>query len=87
MRKELPLATILSVNSAKVAVPAMNMEASKRAERRFQQMKHSHSAAITSATSGVLEPVASTAANMIAIAGKLNQSIRGRLQVMLRLSQ
>ncbi|MNF18035.1 hypothetical protein D3C81_2225800 [compost metagenome] len=50
-------------------------------------MKPSHNAAIVNATSGVLEPVASTAANIIAIAGKLSQSICGRLQVMLRLSQ
>ena len=87
MRKELPLSKILSANSAKVAAPAMNMEASMRTERRFQQMKHNHSAASVSATSGVLEPVASTVADMIAIAGMLNQSTWRRLQVMLRLSQ
>ncbi|MNP14471.1 hypothetical protein D3C76_1067980 [compost metagenome] len=78
---------ILSANNAKVAEPAKNMAPSMKAERRFQQMKHSQSAASVSATSGVLEPVASTVANMIAIAGMLSQSIWRRLQVMLRLSQ
>ncbi|MNG14794.1 hypothetical protein D3C84_985800 [compost metagenome] len=78
---------ILSANNAKVAVPEKNMAPSMKAERLFQQITQSQSAASVSATSGVREPVASTVANMIAIAGTLSQSIWRRLQIMLRLSQ
>lgn len=78
---------IICKNNTATAVPLTNSKLSSTTDRRFQQIKLSHSAASVRATSGVLEPVAITAANMMTIAGRLSQSIWRRLQVMLMLNQ
>ena len=66
---------IIRENITATVAPVTKSAPSKATDRRFQQMKLSQSAASVSATSGVLEPVAITAANMTAIAGMLSQSI------------
>jgi hypothetical protein len=78
---------IIRENITATAAPLIDRAPSNTKERRFQLMKLSQSAASVNATSGVLEPVAITAANMITIAGTLSQSIWRRLLVMLKLSQ
>ncbi len=78
---------IICANRVRTVAALRTSAISNPTERRFQQMKHSHNAAMVRATSGVLEPVPITAMNMTAIAGTLSHIIWRRLQVMVTLSQ
>ena len=77
----------MSQNSVATTMPPAASMLIRASERRFQQIKLSQTMAMTMATSGVREPVAITAANMMTKPGMATSRTGGRLQVMPKVSQ
>ena len=86
-RNELPRSVIDSGYSNRSAAAPRTMPLRSKAERRLRLTKLIHRMDSVNATKGVREPVASTAAVMIASAGTLNHNTFRRWVVMQTYSQ
>ena len=86
-RKELPRLRIMSLKRVMATMPPATKAPISTTERRFQHIKLSQPMARTIATSGVLEPVATSAANMAIKPGIAINRMGARLQVMISVSQ